>query len=97
MARLGNFIEWRTDSGSPVSVGDVTVTPQSQALIVHWPNGGFVWNRPVAVLVERGQEQECMRILDVTRILQVGLIVFSILLGIFTSKLRVRNRRNRNG
>ena len=97
MARLGNFIEWRTDSGSPVSVGDVMVTPQSQALIVHWPNGGFVWNRPVAVLVERGHEQECMRILDVTRILQVGLIVFSILLGIFTAKLRVRNRRNRNG
>jgi hypothetical protein len=97
MAKLGNFIEWQTVSGSPVSVGDVTVTPQSQALIVHWPSGGFVWNRPVAVLIERGQERERVPILDVTRMFQVGLVTFSVLLSIFTAMQRARSRRNRNG
>ena len=85
MARLKDItVQWQTISGSPVTVGGVTVTPQSQALIVRWPFGGFVWNRPVAILVERGGSRfvECRRVIDVTRMVQLGLLGFSLVLSI---------------
>lgn len=52
MAPPKGIIRWQTLSGEPITVGDVTITPQSQALIIRLPFGGLVWNRPVAVLVE---------------------------------------------
>jgi hypothetical protein len=58
----------------PVTVGDVTVTPRARALVVRLPRGGFVWNRPSAVLVERAGEVRRIRVWDVTRILQLGLL-----------------------
>ena len=33
-----------TGASQPVTIGDLTVTPQFQALIVRLPGGGFVWN-----------------------------------------------------
>jgi hypothetical protein len=80
MTRLNEMIQWRTVSGDPVTVGDVVVTPQSQALTVRWPFGGFVWNRPVAVLVERSETRRVERIpvMDVTRIVQLALLGFSL-------------------
>jgi hypothetical protein len=60
--------------GESVTVGDVTVTPQSQARILRWPWVGWVWNRPIAVLVERGGQSERIPIVDVTRLVQVGLL-----------------------
>jgi len=79
MTRLNDMIQWRTVSGNPVTVGNVVVTPQSQALTVRWPVGGFVWNRPVAVLVEQSMTRRVERIpvVDVTRIVQLGLLGFS--------------------
>jgi hypothetical protein len=41
--------------------------------------GGFVWNRPTAVLVERDGQAHRIRIVDVTRILQVGLLALAAL------------------
>ena len=83
MARLKDIIQWQTISGKPVTVGDVSVTPQSQALILRWPFG-FVWNRPVAVLVEQNEPHRVERIpvVDVTRIVQLGLLGFSLLFSI---------------
>jgi hypothetical protein len=77
MARFKEMFQLQTASGNPVTVGDVTLTPQSQALIVRWPSGGFVWNRPAAILVERGGQTERIPIVDVTRIVQLGLLGFS--------------------
>ncbi len=94
MARLKDVIQWQTISGSPVTVGDVTVTLQAQALTVHWPCGGFVWNRPVAILVERGgpHSVECMRVADVTRIVQLGLLGFSLVFSIAMLAQSVRRK-----
>ncbi len=80
MTRLNDMIQWRTVSGSPVTVGNVVVTPQSQALTIRWPVGGFVWNRPAAVLVEQGVTRRVERIpvVDVTRIVQLALLGFSL-------------------
>ena len=98
MARLKDTVQWQTISGSPVTAGDVTVTPQSQALIVRWPFGGFVWNRPVAILVERDGSRivERMRVIDVTRLVQLGLLGFSLILSIAVFGRSVRRKEQRS-
>jgi hypothetical protein len=99
MAQLKDFgIQWQTVSGDPMTAGDVTVTPQSQALIVRWPFGGFVWNRPVAILVERNGSRtvERMRVVDVTRLVQLGLLSFSLVLSIAVLSKSVRRKEHRS-
>jgi hypothetical protein len=71
--RSGIDIAWTRVSTEPVTVGDVTVTPRARALVVRLPRGGFVWNRPTAVMVERAGQVKRIPVIDVTRILQLGL------------------------
>ena len=40
MSKLKDAVQWQTVSGEAVTVGDVALTPQSQALTVRWPKGG---------------------------------------------------------
>ena len=80
--RLKDVFQVQTVSGQKVAVESVTVTPQSQALIVRLPIGGFVWNRPTAILVEQGETAKRFPIVDITRILQLGLLGFSLVLSI---------------
>jgi hypothetical protein len=96
MKRLKEMFKWQTISGDKVTVGDVTVTPQSQALTVRWPDGGLVWNRPVAVLMEQGERKERIPIVDVTRIAQLGLLGLSLVFTMMTIVLSVRRRRDRS-
>lgn len=96
MEQAGEMFTWKTFSGDAVTIGDVTVTPQSQALTVRWPNGGFVWNRPAAVLVERGEDTERIPILDVTRVAQWGLLGLSLVFSMAGLLLSVRQRGERN-
>jgi hypothetical protein len=58
-----------------VTVHDVTVTP-SRELVVRWPKSGLVWNRPTAVLVEQDGQTRRIPIVDVTRILGWGCLVW---------------------
>ena len=67
------FIELKTSTGRPISRGKVTITPQAQALTVRIPYGGFVWNRPVAVLVQRDGRSQRFPIFDVTRFAVVAM------------------------
>ena len=53
MARLGDYVSVRTRVRDPIQLGDRTITLQSRAVSLRWPGGGWVWNRPVAALVER--------------------------------------------
>ena len=78
MTELQKRFKMETVSGETMTVDDVAVTPQSQALTLRWPNGGWVWNRPVAVLVERGEVEERIPIVDVTRLAQLGLFGLSL-------------------
>ena len=93
----GMTFQWQTFSGGQVTVGDVTLTPESRALIVRWPKGGLVWVRPVALVVERGEEQERALIADVTRELQLGLLglaIIAALLALAIPALVIRRRRD---
>jgi hypothetical protein len=94
--KINDVVQLRGSSGNPVKVGDVTVTPRSQALIVRWPMGGFVWNRPVSVVIERDGQQERLPILDVTRWTQVRLLVLCLAFSIIAWTVSVwRNRTQR--
>lgn len=73
-------VQWRAVAGNPVATGGVTVTPWSRALTIRLPFGGFVWNRPTAVVVERAGRIERIPVRDVTRDAQLGLIVLALLL-----------------
>jgi len=93
MAGFKDIVQWQTISGDRVALGDVTLTPHSQALTIRWPNGGFVWNRPVAVLVEGDGGAERIPIVDVTRMAQLTLLGLSIVFSIIALVLSARQRR----
>ena len=82
MTRLKDQFQVQTVVGQPVIVGDISLIPQSQAIIVRLPIGGFVWNRPTALLVEQDGQAKRILIRDLTRILQLGLLGFCVVLSI---------------
>ncbi len=78
MADLREYITVETRDGEPVTVRGMTVTPRAQVLSVRVPRfGGFVWNRPVGVSVERDGQVERLPVVDVTRWAQAGLGVLA--------------------
>lgn len=82
MQLASRSVQWQTRLGTPLVCDDFTVTPQSQALVVRGTNSGFVWNRPVALLVEREGVTERVPIIDVTRIAQIGIVVMGLVFGL---------------
>jgi hypothetical protein len=96
MSKMKDVIQWQTMSGETVTAGDITLRPQSQALTVRLPKGGFVWNRPVAVMVERGGQMERVPVVDITRIAQLTLLGLGFVFFVVTLVLSIRKRRDRN-
>ncbi len=99
MPRLQNFIRLENTSAEPIVVGDTRITPQAQAFSIRFPFGGFVWNRPTAVLVERDDVTQRIPIVNVTRMAQIasfGLVVtFSIIITVLAAQV-ARRRRTRH-
>ncbi len=91
MTALNSTVQWQTEYGKTINFGDVRVTPQSQALVVRWPNGGWVWNRPTAILIEQDGQVERVPVMDVTRIIQIGLFGISLIF-LVTSILTSRKK-----
>jgi hypothetical protein len=79
--------------GETISAGNVRVTPQSQAFSIRWPYGGYVWNRPVAVLVERDGETERIPVVDVTLWTRVALFALAACLMLVSLILGARRAR----
>lgn len=73
MPKLNQMIHVETHWGEPVMAGDAEIVPCSQSLTVRWPWGGYVWNRPVGVLVRRGGEEQRVPIVDVTLVARIVL------------------------
>lgn len=63
---------------APVQVGAYTVTPIARAAAIRWLYGGFIWNRPVAVEVQQGDQTERIPIPDVTRWGQIGAMIAGV-------------------
>ncbi len=77
---MSQWIQWKTQSGRAIQVGDVTVTPQSQSLSLITPWGGWVWNRPTAVLVQQNGRTTTYPISDITRTILISIAVFVFIL-----------------
>jgi hypothetical protein len=88
---IGKTMTIRSPSG-----GNIYLTPESQALTLRWPWGGFVWNRPSAITVEKDGSIQRLPIIDVTRLIQLGLIGFSLTLGLITLLNSIRRRSDPN-
>jgi hypothetical protein len=89
MAALKPLVQWKTSLGKPIVIRDSTIIPQAKALVIKLPFFGFVWNRPVAILVERDGQQQRFPIFDVTRtaVLVLTGVTLTISLGSLLTKL----------
>ena len=96
MKRLKDIIYWQITSGDTLTIGEASITPQAQALIVRFPFGGWVWNRPAALVVEQGQQTKRMPIVDVTRMAQIGLVGLGLLFSLVSFILINQQRRKQN-
>ena len=92
MERMSHTLQLRTIRDAPVTVRGITVTPVSKVLSVRLPFAGFVWNRPHAVVVERDGRVERIPILDVTRIVPLGLL--ALVLVFWVVRVALPSRRH---
>jgi len=98
MSDKNDFLNIQTLEGDSISVMDVqggliTLTPQSQSLAVKWPNGGFVYNRPSAILVDEGDGTARIPIVDITRVAQIILWSLSAIFALLALSNFIRNSR----
>jgi hypothetical protein len=85
MSDISKWVSYETGIGESITAGGVTVTPHSGVLTVRWPNGAWIWNRPLAITVEEGDISHRQPIIDITRQSQwilLGLALLFILKGI---------------
>ena len=89
----GKFqFQLRSMHDDSVTVRGITVTPVSRVLSVRLPFAGFVWNHPQAVVVERDGRVERIPIVDVTRIVQLGLLTLTVIIWVARVAPRRRHR-----
>ncbi len=109
MPERNKIFQQQTRTGDPISIKSeqgtsFEVTPQAQALILRWPHGGLVWNRPMAILVKNHEQADLpptrVPIVDVTRIAQGILLGLSVIFTVISvtasikSKLLIRRKQN---
>ena len=76
---MGRIVQWHTKRGEPIRAGGSTVIPEVKALTINLGPLGFVWNRPVAVLVEGGETPGRTAITDITRLTQIAVASAALL------------------
>jgi hypothetical protein len=88
------MITIETKRGDAVRQGERLVVPLSRSVSARFPggSGGFVWNRPLGVVVEQGGERTFHRIADPTRRFQWLLFGAGAAIG---TLLRIARRRRR--
>lgn len=91
---LRDIVRWERLEGKPVAVPGAAVTPESRALTLRLPHVGLVWNRPIAITIDRDGRKERIPISDFAGWVQLGLGL--TLLALSMTVLR-RKRRNRHG
>jgi len=69
-------ISVETHAGDPIEVGDSKIVPLAKVVRFQKSGwlGGVIWNRPVAVVVQTGNDEErVIPVRDVTRIAQIAI------------------------
>lgn len=100
MSGFRTKLEVQRELGTPRTIDGLTITSESKALALRWPRGVWVWNRPVAVRIERADGTlERLPILDVTRIGQWALgglaALFAVVSVVITIKNQAKDNANR--
>lgn len=86
MEYSSRFFQLNSHNEKEIECGNIRLTPQSQSLIIGRGPGKFVWNRPLAVIVEREGKLERIPVIDLTRIAQLGIFAIGVIgsiIGIF--------------
>lgn len=73
-----------TQEGQAITVGNTKITPYSWFMRVNlrlpFYTAGWVWNRPVAVTVQTGDNPpERLPVVDITRLVQIWLLCIGFL------------------
>lgn len=89
MTDLAKYINWEPVIGEPQVIGERTIRLKSQAISLITPFGGFVWNRPTAVLVQKDDITDEVPIIDVTRYALISIGVMGIVGTIFMRLLSI--------
>lgn len=90
------IIERESRFGKQIMVGDLRITPQSEVVEVKQQPFHLIWNRPTAILVERGEQMRRIPIVDVTRITLLGLFAFSGIFSLLTMIISLKKRKIQN-
>ena len=83
-----------TRAGEPIEVGDSKIVPLAKVVRFQKPGwlGGVIWNRPVAVVVQTGNDEErVIPVRDVTRIAQLAIFgsgLFVILMAWLITRMK---------
>jgi hypothetical protein len=92
------FIQAETRAGDPIEVGDRKIVPLAKVMRLQIPGwlGGAIWNRPVAVVVRRGDDEEqVIPVRDVTRLAQLTIVgsgFFVILMACLVNRCKNKKR-----
>lgn len=91
-------VQWRTRLAPAWQVGALTIIPEARSLVVNMPNGAWVWNTPVALLVQDADgHTQRIPIVDVTRGALLGLAAINVLLWLATIRSVLHKGKNHHG
>jgi hypothetical protein len=73
--KFKQILQWQERTEAPIISGKSIITPVSRALVVRLPYVGFVWKYPLALTIENGDQETRVPIRDITRFIQLGLVI----------------------
>ncbi len=88
----GKFISMSTSEGRAVEYGESSITPISKSLVIRFPFGGYILNRPTAIKVVQGNEEEMIPVIDVSRIALGALMSLTVFFWLISWRI-ARGRR----
>jgi hypothetical protein len=90
------LLQIENKAGTPVLAGRTRIIPFAQSVRLDFPGfpGGVVWNRPFSILVVSANgEEQVIRIVDVTRRIQIALLAAGFLGGLLLWMLGTNQRK----
>ena len=85
---MAQYFSWKPVTGEPQVIGDRVIRLQAQAISLRTPFGGFVWNRPTAVFVEKDGVTDEVPIIDAARYALIGIGVMGVVGALLVRLLR---------
>jgi hypothetical protein len=89
-------VQWGTKAGQPLITARGKVTPISSSLLVRFPFGGFVWNKPVAIDLEQGGHIQHLPVVDITRLAIMTMTGVGIVMSALAILLAFSNKLQNN-